>query len=213
MAATDSYDPRTFVEAHVFEAGGLLGWLTRRRKAAVLAFLRRGLSRREAPRILDIGCGYGDMLAEAFGAMRVGVDVNVEALSEAARRAPGAHLIAAEVDRLPFAAGTFDGVICSEVLEHLEKPETLALELVRVTKPGGSYCITVPNETITTVGRFVLGKRPAKSPAHRQRFTPRTVAALFPDAPVCQRLVPFGSLPFAAATNVVMLFVRRNSAG
>jgi SAM-dependent methyltransferase len=208
MDATGSYDPRTFTEAHVFEAGGLLGWLTRRRKAAVLAFLRRELRRSEAPRILDIGCGYGDMLAETAGALRVGIDVNAGALAQAAARVPGAHFLMADVARLPLADGSFDGVICSEVLEHLEHPETLASEIVRVTRPGGTYCITVPNEAVTTLGRYVLGKRPAKSPAHKQDFTPATVASLFPDRPMRQRVVPFGPLPFALSTNVVLLFQR-----
>jgi ubiquinone/menaquinone biosynthesis C-methylase UbiE len=204
----DDYDPRTFVEDHVFEAGGLLGWLTRRRKAAVLELMRAALRRRTAPRVLDIGCGYGDMLAETSAALRVGVDLNPGALARAATCAPGAHFVVSAVERLPFGSETFDGVICSEVLEHLDDPALLAREIVRVTSPGGSYCITVPNEAITTVGRFVLGKRPAKSPAHKQRFTPRTIAALFPHRPLVQRLTPIAVLPFAASTNVVMLFTK-----
>jgi ubiquinone/menaquinone biosynthesis C-methylase UbiE len=204
----EPYDPRSFFEDHVFDAPGLLGWLTRRRKATVMALLNVRLNRHAHAKVLDIGCGYGDMLADASATLRIGVDANLDAVRYAIRRAPGSRFALASVTHLPFSGDTFDGVICSEVLEHLDRPGLLAREIVRVTKPGGSYCITVPNESITTLGRFLLGKHPAKSPAHKQRFTPPTVAALFPAFPVAQQLTPFSYLPFALSTNVVMLFTK-----
>jgi ubiquinone/menaquinone biosynthesis C-methylase UbiE len=204
----DVYDPQQFVEDHVFDAPGPLGWLTRRRKDAVVGLLQDRLADTRDPLVLDVGCGYGEMLADLRGCRRIGVDVNLRALTEAAGRAPDAGFALAAVERLPFPDETFDGVICSEVLEHLDRPDTLARELVRVTKRGGACCISVPNEAVTTIGRLILGKRPAKSPAHKQRFTPRSVAALFPATPVARRLTPIAVLPFAVSTNVVMLFVK-----
>lgn len=203
-AAERSYDPRYFEEDHVFGAPGVLGWLTRRRKQTVLRLLNACVPADAA--VLDVGCGYGDMLAESRAALRVGVDMNLAALHEARDRASGARFALGSVEHLPFASNSFDGVICSEVLEHLAHPQTLADEIVRVTRPGGVYCVTVPNEMITTVGRFILGKRPAKSPAHQQRFTPRSVASLFPAAPDMVVMTPFAHLPFTASTNVVALF-------
>jgi ubiquinone/menaquinone biosynthesis C-methylase UbiE len=205
---TAAYDPRSYAEDHVFDAPGLLGWLTRRRKALVMSFLNGAISTPARARILDVGCGYGDMLVESTARTRVGVDVNLDALRHAAGRARAVHFALGAVEQLPFKSGSFDGVICSEVLEHLDEPQRLAREIERITRPGGSICITVPNEMITTVGRFVLGKRPAKSPAHKQDFTPRTVAALFSQPPVRQQLTPFSALPFSLATNVVMLFTK-----
>ena len=205
--ADPSYDPRYFEEDHVFDAPGLLGWLTGRRKSAVLALLHSGLS--PNARVLDVGCGYGDMLAETRSDVRIGVDVNFSALRQAATRRSGALFAMAAVEQLPFASNSFDGVICSEVLEHLEHPAVLAQEIVRVTKPNGVYCITVPNEGITTFGRFILGKRPAKSPAHKQQFTPATIAALFPTPPEVTIMAPYAPLPFALSTNVVARFRKR----
>jgi SAM-dependent methyltransferase len=205
---THTYDPRTFEEDHVFDAPGILGWLTRRRKSAVIEFLNAHLARASNARVLDIGCGYGDMLADAEAKTRIGLDVNLSALSYATGRAPGSRFVLGSVNELPFAKDSFDGVICSEVLEHLDRPDELAREIVRVTRPGGAYCITVPNELVTTIGRLLLGKRPAKSPAHKQRFRPRTAAALFPLAPVRQQVTPLRFMPFALSTNVVMLFTK-----
>jgi ubiquinone/menaquinone biosynthesis C-methylase UbiE len=205
--ADPGYDPRYFEEDHVFDAPGLLGWLTGRRKRAVLSVLHSAISPDAS--VLDVGCGYGDMLAETQTAVRVGVDVNLSALRQAASRDCGAVFAMAAVEHLPFASDSFDGVICSEVLEHLEHPEVLAREIVRVTKSNGVYCITVPNESITTFGRFILGKRPAKSPAHKQRFTPATIAALFPTPPEVTIMAPYAPLPFLLSTNVVARFRKR----
>jgi SAM-dependent methyltransferase len=47
-------------------------------------------------------------------------------------------------DRLPFAAHTFDTVLATEVLEHVENVERAASELFRVLTPGGHALITVP---------------------------------------------------------------------
>jgi SAM-dependent methyltransferase len=45
---------------------------------------------------------------------------------------------------LPYADGTFDCVIASEILEHLPEDDRAIAELVRVLKPGGALAITVP---------------------------------------------------------------------
>jgi SAM-dependent methyltransferase len=47
-------------------------------------------------------------------------------------------------DRLPFASRTFDTVLATEVLEHVENVERAASELFRVLQPGGHALITVP---------------------------------------------------------------------
>jgi len=201
-----AYDPKSYSEDHVFDAPGLLGWLTSRRKAAVVRYIQVGLGGISDGTVLDIGCGYGEMLSEFPAARLVGVDINHPALSEARRRNPAGCFTMANVERLPIADSRFDAVVCSEVLEHMDDPSPLAREIVRVTRPGGVYCITVPNESVTTLGRLVLGKRPVKSPAHKQSFTPESLARLFPHPAVMQCVVPYPFLPFILSTNIVALF-------
>ncbi len=46
---------------------------------------------------------------------------------------------------LPFASCSFDKIIASEVLEHLENDETALCELHRVLRPGGTLAVTVPS--------------------------------------------------------------------
>lgn len=46
--------------------------------------------------------------------------------------------------RLPFAAGTFDGVACLEVLEHVPDPAAVMAEICRVLRSGGRAWVTMP---------------------------------------------------------------------
>ncbi|UYN90445.1 MAG: class I SAM-dependent methyltransferase [Anaerolineales bacterium] len=50
----------------------------------------------------------------------------------------------ADAARLPLAAGSYEAVLCSEVLEHVNNPEPVLQEMVRVLQPGGIALITVP---------------------------------------------------------------------
>jgi Methyltransferase domain len=47
-------------------------------------------------------------------------------------------------DALPFDDGTFDGVVCLAVLEHVPNPFAVAEEMVRVVRPGGRLVVDWP---------------------------------------------------------------------
>jgi SAM-dependent methyltransferase len=108
--------------------------------------------------LLDIGCGTGRHSAEAlrYPAIRVvAADRDCRDLRSARHRmryhehvgaSAGADwaLAAADIRALPFSAGAFDLVICSEVLEHVAHPREAAVELARVLKPGGELVVSVP---------------------------------------------------------------------
>ncbi len=115
----------------------------------------RQIPLRAGMRVLDAGCGSGRHLCESFrtpGVDVAGVDLNRDDLGKAkgflslmAKEQKGRWLVAqADVTKLPFADGSFDVVICSEVLEHIEDNRTAVAELVRVLKPGGDLVVTVP---------------------------------------------------------------------
>lgn len=55
------------------------------------------------------------------------------------------HLDAtADLERIPFAAASFEFVLCTETLEHLARPAAVLSELRRVLRPGGTLALTVP---------------------------------------------------------------------
>lgn len=50
----------------------------------------------------------------------------------------------ADAARLPLAGGSYEAVLCSEVLEHVVDPRPVLAEIYRVLQPGGTALITVP---------------------------------------------------------------------
>lgn len=93
--------------------------------------------------VLDVGCGVGvlsDWLLR-FGYDVTGVDVDEALMS----RMAAAHQVAS-IDALPFADGSFDAAVASEVLEHLPVDvfERARGELARVARTV--VVVTVPNE-------------------------------------------------------------------
>jgi SAM-dependent methyltransferase len=87
--------------------------------------------------VLDLGCGPGwcaAMLAEA-GADVVAGDLDVAGVAEASVKVP--RVVVADAARTPFPDATFDGVFCSNVVEHTPEPRVLLAEIERVLRPGG----------------------------------------------------------------------------
>ena len=121
-----------------------------------LRFDRLGLQ--PGDMFLDAGAGFG---RHAYEAARQGATVFAldyaqdEVMTTRATFAAmsAAHEISedkfggalrGDATRLPFADNTFDCVVTSEVLEHIQDDVTAISELVRVLKPGGSLGVTVP---------------------------------------------------------------------
>jgi len=117
------------------------------------------LGLKSGDKILDLGCGFGRHAFEAArrGASVVALDAGRDevegvaatfaAMVEAGELSPeNLHVAAVQGDALaiPFPDGTFDRVICSEVLEHIPDDLGAMRELARVLRPGGTMAITVP---------------------------------------------------------------------
>jgi len=92
-------------------------------------------------RVLDVGCGSSRIL-ESFSGM-TGLDVQLHKLRYARRFKN--QLVHGSISALPFADGTFDCVICSEVIEHIPAEEKPFDELTRVLKIGGRLILSTPD--------------------------------------------------------------------
>lgn len=112
-----------------------------------------GLSPEADWRILDAGCGTGNMLVHVVclrpGVEAVGIDFSVAMLRRARAKIKGDQgVIFQEVDlnhSLPFAGGEFDGVVCVNVLYAVDDPAFLLQEICRVLKKDGRLLVVTPS--------------------------------------------------------------------
>jgi ubiquinone/menaquinone biosynthesis C-methylase UbiE len=98
---------------------------------------------------LDGGCGTGLFTKRALErkAKVTSVDIAPKLVALTKKKNPTTIAIEGSLLQLPFDDNTFDYVISSEVIEHTPNPFHATKELIRVLKPGGKICITVPNKT------------------------------------------------------------------
>ncbi len=92
--------------------------------------------------ILDIGCGVGDFLKVYNNA--VGVDINIDCVNYCIKNGLNVRLM--QQDKLPFDNNSFQSILLDNVLEHIEDPSNLLLEIKRVLKTDGILIIGVPCE-------------------------------------------------------------------
>lgn len=102
-------------------------------------------------KILDLGCGTGYYLF-LLSSLPVdldltGLDSDKKALDEAKESLTGKNIkfILGNSNNLPFKKNTFDKIIASEVLEHIEDDEKALKQIIQILKPGGLLVISTPS--------------------------------------------------------------------
>lgn len=156
-------------------------------------------------KVLDVGCGRGEMIVHCnlHGAFAVGVDYSTHALRLAQKAITQIEhqdwdqpkVSQSNAKHLPFSSHIFDCVIMSDIVEHLYPEELLMAlkEIRRVLRPGGKLLIhTMPNlwyyhygYPIFRIVQRLAGKRLPADPRKRFAFshvhvneqTPRTMSA------------------------------------
>ena len=96
-------------------------------------------------RLLEVGFGAGILLASAA---RAGWNVEGVEVSESAVKhgeAQGFKTFHGELSEAHYETGSFDVVIATELLEHVQDPRAMIAEIARILRPGGLFWGTTPN--------------------------------------------------------------------
>jgi SAM-dependent methyltransferase len=96
-------------------------------------------------RILDLGCGRGGVVELFWRDVRFAAGLDPDSPSLTQHRSPGMPVLRGVGERLPFAAGSFDLIVCLWVLEHVREPALVLREVGRVLRPGGHFVFLTPN--------------------------------------------------------------------
>jgi SAM-dependent methyltransferase len=100
-------------------------------------------------RVLNAGCGEGLYCRFLEGLPGVTAIVNADLEGTPARLAyltdPRHTALDASLTQLPFPDASFDGCLCTEVLEHIPDDDAAVRELARCLKPGGVLLMSVPH--------------------------------------------------------------------
>jgi SAM-dependent methyltransferase len=143
--AAASYDPSAYESLVAVEDRHF--WFRARNRAIVAAFESLKHELRPGYRVLEVGCGTGNVLRElqktAVGGNVIGMDVHPEGLLYAQHRLNSALLICADLARTPFST-RFEIVGLFDVLEHIEDDMAALRNLRSLLTVQGALLITVP---------------------------------------------------------------------
>jgi len=144
-------------------------WWFQGRKELVLNLLRR-YQPCNNPRILDVGCGTGGMLA---GYEQHGKALGIDTAEEAAHfcHLRGLGMMVGSGTELPFADESMDVVSALDVIEHVEDDRGILAEMRRVCRKDGVLLLTVPAFQFLWSSHDVLNH-------HKRRYVRQGIADL-----------------------------------
>ncbi len=144
------------------------------RRDTVNALLAKYLP--EGGRLLDCGCGLGDVLSGIKGPYELfGFDFSQNNVDRTSKRLAGkATIKQGSIYEIPYETGSMDGAICTQVLEHIEDDGRAVADIARCLKPGAFFITSVPYNYYFPVYERLIG--------HFRHYTRESFKALLAGA-------------------------------
>ena len=147
---------------------------------------------KDAPRLLDLGCGSGQFLVEmrACGWEAHGLDADARAAE--ACRSIGLQVQPGMLAENTFSPGFFSAITLNHVIEHLHDPVATLRLCFKFLQPGGTLWIATPNLKSQGHTRFGRNWFALDPPRHLILFTPASLRGALEEAgfEVAPRLLP-----------------------
>ena len=136
---------------------------------------------RQTNRLLDIGCGAGNLMlaARKNGWNAHGLDVSASAVNHV--RSLGFEVFQGELQQAHLPSAHFDVITAAEILEHLSDPRVLVEEVARLLRPGGLFWTTTPHARGLSARVLGLKWRCIWPPEHLQLFSASGLKGLLRD--------------------------------
>ena len=139
-----------------------------------------------AERVLDLGCGTGFFLAELEERRpgSVGLDISHAMLRVSDQYVPGARVVTADAERLPFRGGAFDTVFCKGSLHHTRDHLAFLRNCRRALGPEGVLIMSEPcnDNFMIRWARYLLYRFSPHFDLGDWGFTKNGLIALFEEA-------------------------------
>jgi malonyl-CoA O-methyltransferase len=135
--------------------------------------------------VLDVGTGTGALAAELIRAepqrQLVVMDIARGMTRQAVQKLPGVFACDADARRLPFASGTFAGVVSSSVYQWVDCLPAAFAEVARVLRPGGFFALALFGEQtlheLRAAHRRAVTRHGSNRPSHVLDFPSRNEVA------------------------------------
>jgi SAM-dependent methyltransferase len=100
---------------------------------------------RPGARVLEVGCGFGDLVASLEASKKVGLDLSPRMIEKAKQRHPELDLFVADVENDELPEGPFDAIVLSDVIGYLNDIQLVFERLAPLLAENGRLVVTYYN--------------------------------------------------------------------
>ena len=146
-----------------------------------LTYIANAINARPPGRVVDVGCGLGELLEQVDDAHeRIGIDPSERAVAVAAEHS-GARTIQGELSADLFSPASCDVIVAHHVIEHMDAPVTFVRAVASLLRPGGLFIVGTPNFASAAARLFGDRFRLLHDPTHVSLFSDDSLLRLLRD--------------------------------